>query len=257
MNEKELVSSNFPKKKLIEDPTQIQIEQKFLVKKHQLILDRMKCIGCGICSMVCPKDAISLEPAEVALKTKTHDSKSSIIKTIDKDKCVYCGTCTYFCPFDAIHMYEDGEKINPNALKIAEKHAVPVLASSAVKCFRLKRDAKVYWEGEITIKEQIPVDPTALTEYYTHKCPDHCHRCETICPTDAIRIKSLPDAQKSKKIIDIDEDLCIKCRACEYVCYLDLFKVKWNKINVKGAYNDIFWTPIEDRLKNGKIIKSQ
>ena len=44
---------------------------------------RHKCIGCGICQMNCPKEAISF------VNGRAH---------IDPDKCVNCGKCMKHCP---------------------------------------------------------------------------------------------------------------------------------------------------------------
>jgi len=51
-------------------------------------IDPKSCQGCGLCSKVCPAEAISGE------KKKPH--------TIDTEKCVKCGTCKQKCKFDAI-----------------------------------------------------------------------------------------------------------------------------------------------------------
>jgi ferredoxin len=38
------------------------VKVQFLTESLELILDRTKCIGCGTCARVCPKDAISRGP---------------------------------------------------------------------------------------------------------------------------------------------------------------------------------------------------
>ena len=99
----------FPKVTKIIDNTQIKIQEKYLVKKYELILDRLKCVGCGQCSIVCPKEAILFGPAAAVYENKPKDLNAAVVDTIDPDKCIYCGNCVIFCPFDAIHLHEDGD----------------------------------------------------------------------------------------------------------------------------------------------------
>lgn len=64
-----------------------------------------KCIGCGDCQSVCPKDAISF-------------SDDSLL--IDKAKCDFCGDCTEACPSEALKMVGD-EMTVTQMLKVVEK----------------------------------------------------------------------------------------------------------------------------------------
>lgn len=53
-----------------------------------LELDVDKCIGCGMCELVCPHAVFAIE-----------DKKARII---DRDNCMECGACEINCPVDAI-----------------------------------------------------------------------------------------------------------------------------------------------------------
>ncbi|MEM5788114.1 MAG: mercury methylation ferredoxin HgcB [Syntrophobacteraceae bacterium] len=55
-----------------------------------LELDREKCIGCGMCGIVCPR-------AVYAFSGKKAD-------IVDKDSCIECGACARNCPAGAIHV---------------------------------------------------------------------------------------------------------------------------------------------------------
>ncbi|HBK85300.1 MAG TPA: NADH-quinone oxidoreductase subunit F, partial [Firmicutes bacterium] len=51
-------------------------------------IDPERCRGCGICSRVCPVEAVSGQPKSPYL--------------INSEKCIKCGMCMEKCPFDAI-----------------------------------------------------------------------------------------------------------------------------------------------------------
>lgn len=53
-----------------------------------LLVDREKCIGCGMCLKVCPHAVLRLA-----------DGKAAIA---DRDGCMECGACAMNCPVEAI-----------------------------------------------------------------------------------------------------------------------------------------------------------
>jgi NAD-dependent dihydropyrimidine dehydrogenase PreA subunit len=66
------------------------IMQKFRYLKNvsTLELDTDKCIGCGMCEIVCPQTVFQVD-----------DPKARII---DRDGCMECGACAANCPTAAI-----------------------------------------------------------------------------------------------------------------------------------------------------------
>ncbi len=53
-----------------------------------LKLDDEKCVGCGMCLLVCPRAVLSLT--------------NSRVEIINRDACMECGACARNCPAEAI-----------------------------------------------------------------------------------------------------------------------------------------------------------
>lgn len=81
-----------------------------------LILAENKCCGCGACSTVCPKKAISMVPNEKG---------GFIFPLIDNSKCIECGACEKVCQYH-----------NP-----CERNSVKQVYASAVKDDRILKSS--------------------------------------------------------------------------------------------------------------------
>jgi NAD-dependent dihydropyrimidine dehydrogenase PreA subunit len=64
------------------------MKQKYLRNVTTLSLAVDKCVGCGMCEIVCPHGVFDV-----------NDRKARII---DKDACMECGACAKNCPINAI-----------------------------------------------------------------------------------------------------------------------------------------------------------
>ena len=53
-----------------------------------LKLDQEKCVGCGMCLVVCPHEVLSMNNGHVRIE--------------NRDLCMECGACAQNCPTDAV-----------------------------------------------------------------------------------------------------------------------------------------------------------
>ncbi|MCF0235531.1 MAG: 4Fe-4S binding protein [Bacteroidaceae bacterium] len=64
-------------------------------------LNEHKCVGCGICQMVCPNDTIEIQTEMV--ETEDGKKKKVLVNHIyDHGKCMYCMLCVTSCPHNAL-----------------------------------------------------------------------------------------------------------------------------------------------------------
>ena len=67
---------------------------------HQFMVDdegKELCVACGMCSAVCPADAIVVKPGE-----REDGSRYPEVYDIHVARCIYCGYCEEVCPYGAI-----------------------------------------------------------------------------------------------------------------------------------------------------------
>ena len=65
-------------------------------------LDPKKCIGCGRCYKVCPRDVLDLidrgEDMEMEDEDYDEDDTASVMMLKDAGDCIGCGACGRVCP---------------------------------------------------------------------------------------------------------------------------------------------------------------
>lgn len=61
---------------------------RYLENVVTLQLDEDKCIGCGMCAVVCPHGVFAVEERKARI--------------IDRDACIECGACAGNCPVEAL-----------------------------------------------------------------------------------------------------------------------------------------------------------
>ena len=97
--------------------------------RHQAVIDKEKCINCGMCAKACQYNAIQnyLRPCVQACKVKAISMDEDKAAKIDDEKCVQCGACVYQCPFGAIMDKSYITKVI-DLLNDGEKNKYPVYA---------------------------------------------------------------------------------------------------------------------------------
>jgi 4Fe-4S ferredoxin len=160
------------------------------VTNYTLFLDKNRCVGCQICSLACPKEAIKIEKW---LKNPSEKARRARID-IDLAKCNFCGICDVICPYGAVRVTPNGK----HSLPIVEKESFP----------QLIRD--------------IQVDES--------KCDRACLEVKNPCPLGLIKSSTLALGRKSVEApyspskqndagstvqLQIDKEHCPCCKICE------------------------------------------
>jgi len=233
---------SFPKISRKIDKEQESVKVQFLTETLELILNKEKCIGCGTCARVCPKEAISRGPIGAARRFPT--TEDIIPQVYDPKKCVFCGTCVYMCPFSALTLKKDGEVLNLDDISIIVQKAVP----------KLEFTAKKLDDGRV-VKQYA----TATVSIDNEECAGGCSTCAEVCPTGAIIVaeKAEKGWESSLKVEVIDQDKCVACGACDNACPTGAVKLEITDVKFSGDYNKIFWDPLLERLKTLKWSKSK
>ena len=176
-----------------ETENMLTIERILHAKRYSLTLDKILCVGCEICQIVCPREAIEIKK----VPKKNGEKTQRPIIDVSEQKCSYCGMCEPICPFNAIEV------------RVDQQHMVPVLEK----------------ESFPELIREIEVDPTL--------CDIDCIDCEQACPLNLITVtvltpdgkeikpeeaKSLPNKENLKVKLDIKKNLSPCCRLCEMKC---------------------------------------
>ena len=69
---------------------------------QRVSIDESKCVLCGMCSGLCPVDALVLTIDGVPIKEIEAYPHYNAFSEIDDDECIYCKRCEIACPRDAM-----------------------------------------------------------------------------------------------------------------------------------------------------------
>jgi 4Fe-4S ferredoxin len=253
-----------PVKLLItEKGNELVVERILHAKNYSLTLNKNKCVGCGMCMQICPREAI-----EVTLTPKVEGKAQTPAVTINKEKCTYCGVCEAICPFAAVTTRIDGEHVVP----VVKSDSFPQLAREitvdeskcVLECTQIEEPCPLDLikvsvkpkDGKVTVeiqKESCPgcrVCEAKFPEGAIHvkkvvegnlridnkKCPEGCHDCLDVCPISEV----LYVTEDGK--VHVNETNCVYCGTCKIVCpeqeALELTRTRINHTEIhSGTWN--------------------
>jgi 4Fe-4S ferredoxin len=247
----------------------LTLEWALQVKNYKLTLDKHRCVGCQICSLACPKEAI-----KVTKQPKTGEKAQKPAVDIDLAKCNFCGVCDVTCPYGAVKVTVNGAhdlnlttkesypKISRN-ITLDTKECPKACSECETACpLQLIKVTRIGFDGKPvknvnelspTEKRRIKVNVDIQKEY----CPT-CKLCETKCPPKTLKVtkifegKTAIDAEKCPSgchdcvdvcpipgvltvgadgKVEVDETHCTYCGACKMVCPVeDALIVKRSKV---------------------------
>ncbi len=192
-------------------------------EKRSLKHKNEKCVGCGICSDICPTESIRLGPVLPIARGLVNMDYINL----NKDKCVLCGLCASACPFDALEF-----KIDDKNIKELEEYPKWELEAKIddESCIYCGHCVKVCPKDAIYLQKTMPEISEFMigeTEIDEDKCI-YCGMCQEICPADAITIDDNDVNSSNQKIangITLDESKCVYCGLCRRICPENAIKI--------------------------------
>ncbi len=254
-----------------------------MLKRYDaLILNRDFCNGCGLCIEICPKNAITLKPAVA--------KEGSLVRLptldIDEGKCILCGICAVICPLNALEAWVDDEKI----AMFTQNEAFPYLIKKisinknlcrpdceikceescprdAIKIIVERQDGQVKKISDVQVDESLciycracecacPTGSIATKRPFegfvkidSDKCPERCHVCVDVCPSNAIKI--LTEGR-----IEVDKRLCVVCKSCQNVCPEQAISVSIEQVSHTPVKSST-WVTLLQRFASSKVAMKE
>ncbi len=249
-----------------ENENVLVVEMILHAKRYSLTLNKKKCVGCGICMEICPREAIEVTPTP---KAEGEEAKTPIV-AINKEKCTYCGICEAICPFGAVTTRINGEHVIPVVESDSFPQLIREITVDETKCgleyteieeacpldlIKVSVKAKD-GKDKVTVeidKESCPCCRLCVTKFpegtisvkqmlegnlriYSDKCPAGCHDCLDVCPISSV----LYLTEDGK--MNVNETNCVYCGTCRIVCpekeALELTRTRIHHTEIhSGAWN--------------------
>ena len=181
---------------------------------QRVSIDESKCVLCGMCSGLCPVDALVLTIDGVPIKEIEAYPHYNAFSEIDDDECIYCKRCEIACPRDAIvaeAIVVDKETGRESIVIDKDKCVYCLVCKKSCPTNAIKAICRACNYGEYDLdpaKAAVKGNSVIDSELCVF-----CGWCEGVCPTDAAKHKKPFEGS-----IEIDDDKCQACGACVDIC---------------------------------------
>ena len=182
---------------------------------RKLSYNDTNCLGCGICSDVCPTNSLRLGPTVPIARGLIEMDLISI----NENSCVFCGLCSVACPFNALNLSIDD--VNVKEIKTYPEWDIKCVVNDD-DCIYCGRCVKACPQDSIIFERKLP-ERSALVrgeiDIDDEKCI-YCSFCADLCPAHAITVKNVPTASNDvvNNSISVDLSKCIFCGVCKRIC---------------------------------------
>ena len=164
-----------------------------------------RCVGCGICTDVCPTSSLRLGPiVPIARGLIEMD-----LVSVTSNTCVLCGLCSVACPFDALSL-----TINGNDIKETGNYPVWEVESEindddciyCGRCYSVCPRDTILFKRELPSREDLVIGEISVDE---DKCV-YCSICSEMCPAGAISLTNNPEFSNDNLNNTIEVDTSVK-----------------------------------------------